>query len=206
MDLTARFLCSNIQGCKLAYIQSDEISLLLTDFESVKTQAWFDGNVQKMCSVSAGMASAFFNSIPSGKFGNTVYSHIDKYTAMDVNDWVFTADSELAVFDSRVFCIPDKVEVGNYFHWRCSDWERNSLQMLARFHYPQSELHGKVWGDLHELIHKAGDNWSKYPDGIKRGRLCSTQVGDMWSISPMPDIHTQEGKKQLMDLIPIHGY
>lgn len=206
MDLTARYLCGNIQGAKFAYIQSDEISILLTDFDNVKTESWYGGNVQKIVSVSASMASAFFNSIPSGKFGRTAYEHVDKYTAMDVNDWVLTAETELATFDSRVFTIPDKVEVANYFHWRVADWERNSIQMLARYHYPQSELHGKGWSELHEMIHKAGDNWSKQPDSIKRGRLCSAHVGGMWSIMAMPDLHSEDGKKMLSGLIPVHGY
>jgi tRNA(His) 5'-end guanylyltransferase len=206
MDLTARFLCSNIQGAKLAYTQSDEISILMTDFDSTKTEAWYDGNIQKIVSVSASMASAFFNSIPSGKFGTKVYGDVAKHSHMDVNDWVLTAETNLAVFDARVFVIPDKVEVANYFHWRTTDWERNSIQMLARYHYPQSELHGKGWAELHEMIHKAGDNWSKYPDAIKRGRLCSTHIGDMWSTIAMPDLHTEDGKNMLLGLIPNHGY
>ena len=58
---TAKYLCENIQGCKIAYTQSDEISLLLTDYENIDTSAWFDNNVQKMVSISASMATLAFN-------------------------------------------------------------------------------------------------------------------------------------------------
>lgn len=58
MDKTAEFLCRNIQGAQFAFVQSDEISILLTDFETIATEAWFDANLQKMCSVSASLATA----------------------------------------------------------------------------------------------------------------------------------------------------
>ena len=56
MAETAKFLAQNISGCKLAYTQSDEISLLLTDYETNETQPWFENNLQKLVSVSASMA------------------------------------------------------------------------------------------------------------------------------------------------------
>lgn len=63
MNETAKYLCENIQGCKFAYVQSDEISLLLTDFDKITTDAWYDGNIQKIVSVSASLATAFFNKL-----------------------------------------------------------------------------------------------------------------------------------------------
>jgi tRNA(His) 5'-end guanylyltransferase len=56
---TAKYLCENIQGCRFAYVQSDEISLLLVDYDDTKTQGWFGYDLQKMVSVSAaaGMAA-----------------------------------------------------------------------------------------------------------------------------------------------------
>lgn len=54
--------CSDFQGCKFAYQQSDEVSFLLTDFETTKTEAWFDNNLQKICSVGASSFTRNFNS------------------------------------------------------------------------------------------------------------------------------------------------
>jgi hypothetical protein len=206
MDLTTRFLCSNIQGAQLAYVASDEISILITDFASKDTSAWFDGNVQKMASVSASMAGAFFNSIPDGLFGSKPYSHVDAHKDKDVNDWVIEADKELAFFDSRAFTIPDRVEVENYFRWRIQDWERNSLHMLARKHFSQNELNGKGWSELHLMTARAGDDWSKLMPHIKRGRMCSKHIGGMWNIYDAPDFSDPEARKSFKDIIPEHGY
>ena len=56
-------LCKNIQGCVLGYTQSDEITLVLIDYNTLDTDAWFDYNVEKMCSVSASMCTLYFNKI-----------------------------------------------------------------------------------------------------------------------------------------------
>ena len=61
MEVTTKLLLSNIQGCKLAYTQSDEISLLLTDYDAIETDAWFGYNIQKIASISASMATLYFN-------------------------------------------------------------------------------------------------------------------------------------------------
>ena len=55
MQETMKHLCENIQGCVLGYTQSDEITLVLTDYATIQTDAWFGYNIQKMCSVSASM-------------------------------------------------------------------------------------------------------------------------------------------------------
>ena len=146
MDDLAIFLCKEIQGARFAYVQSDEISILLADMDKATTEMWFNGNIQKICSISASLASAYFNSLRYGK-----------------------VTQELAIFDARVFTIPDPVEVANYFVWRQKDAERNSLQMLARSYYSHSELHEKGATALHDLIHEKSDNWSKYPARCKRG-------------------------------------
>ena len=61
MQTTMTHLCENIQGCVLGYTQSDEITLILVDYEHLNSSAWFDYDVQKLCSVSASMATMVFN-------------------------------------------------------------------------------------------------------------------------------------------------
>ncbi len=141
LNYTAVKLCQEIQGAKFAYAQSDEISVVLTDFDEIRTGAWFDGNIQKIASVSASIATAAFNSF-----------HFTGYAAPTF--------PQMALFDSRVFSISDPIEVHNYLVWRQKDWIRNSLQMVARSHYSHSELEGKSCQDLHEMIFQAKDNWA----------------------------------------------
>jgi len=167
MDSTALFLCEEIQGVQFAYVQSDEISLLLTDFEKPTTDAWFDGNIQKITSVSASMASAIFNNI-------NVFNH-----------------SNLAFFDSRVFTIPDAIEVENYFIWRQKDAIRNSIAMTAQSLYSHKELIGKSKDEQQDMIHAKGGNWNNMPDEFKRGRMIiynKNEISRNWSVIPAIDI------------------
>jgi tRNA(His) 5'-end guanylyltransferase len=191
MNRTAQFLCQNIQGAQFAYVQSDEISILLTDFEKVDTQSWFGGNVQKMVSISAAMATSFFQT-------KLFYgSGFDLSKSWDDG-------APFAMFDSRVFVIPDPVEVYNCFLWRTRDWERNSIQMLARSNYSHKELQGKGRSDMHEMLHKKDKNWAKLPDDIKRGRLIKRNAEGGWETVPM--FKFPEQKEELQNLIPTPGY
>lgn len=147
MDQTAAHLCRNIQGTVFAYTQSDEISVLLTDFETDQTDAWFNGNVQKMASISASLATAAFNAHAQSKGPRP----------------------DPAYFDSRVFTIPDPTEVYNYFVWRQQDASRNSIQMAAQACYGQRELQEKSCDELQEMLFQKGINWNNYPTRAKRG-------------------------------------
>jgi tRNA(His) 5'-end guanylyltransferase len=61
MVATMKYLCENIQGCVFGYTQSDEITLILIDYQKLTSSAWFDYEVQKMCSIAASMATMEFN-------------------------------------------------------------------------------------------------------------------------------------------------
>jgi tRNA(His) 5'-end guanylyltransferase len=148
MNLTTLHLCNQVQNVKLAYTQSDEISLILVDYADIKTSSWFDNNLQKMVSVAAGMASAFLTSRSAEIFGET----------------------RLATFDARAFVLPPN-EVNNYLIWRQQDWNRNSLSMLAQSLYSHKELHGKGRAEQHELCFKKGHNWADLSSHLKDGRV-----------------------------------
>jgi tRNA(His) guanylyltransferase len=153
MDATAAFLCSEIQGARLAFVQSDEISILLTDFEKVNSNAWYDGNLQKIVSISASLATAYFN---------------QKRMKQGI--------SKLAFFDSRVFSIPDPIEVENYFIWRQEDCVRNSIAMLAQSLYTHKELMRKSSNDMQEMIFQKGMNWNDLNPRLKRGGLATRKT------------------------------
>jgi tRNA(His) guanylyltransferase len=151
MDATAAYLCKNIMGANFAFVQSDEISILLTDFEDIGTQSWFDSNLQKTCSVSSSQATRAFNEARLKRNG------------VDAMKW--------AEFDSRVFQIPQKAEVENYFIWRQQDATRNSISSVAQNLYSNKELHGKNIDEQQELIFQKGINWNDYSSKYKRGRM-----------------------------------
>lgn len=201
MDNTTIALCQQIQGARLAYVQSDEISVLLTDFANNQTEAFFDGNIQKIVSVSASIATAAFNEQMSDEI---------KHYCRD-NDK--PGKTKLAMFDARVFTIPDRTEVLNYFIWRQNDASRNSVQMVAQSLYNHKELQGVGLSALQEKIFQKGKNWNDYTAGEKRGRLIKKVVceaeGPMdfarrrkW-ISTEPPIFSQE-QQFLRMLVPAH--
>lgn len=169
MNLTASFLCKNMVGARFAYVQSDEISVLLTDFGDPSTQAWFDNNVQKMASIAASMATAKFNQLRMIRGCNNCDGDL-------VNNMLSDNEIEnfrLAMFDARVFQIPQKIEVENYFIWRQQDATRNSIQSVARSLYSQAELNKRNTNEMQEMIFQKGVNWNDYTSREKRGALIS---------------------------------
>lgn len=164
MDETTKYLCENIQGAKIGYVQSDEISILITDYDELSTSAWFDYNVQKMCSIAASLATAKFNELRF-KRNLTVMEDIRKPDEIFLN-W---DKQKLATFDARIMVIPYDEEVVNYFIWRQQDATRNSISMAAQSMYSHSELNGKKAADMQEMIFQKGVNWNDYPTRFKRG-------------------------------------
>ena len=141
---TAKYLCANIMGAKIAYVQSDEITVLLTDYDTLQTQAWFDKNVVKMISISASMATMAFNKA----FNDLASSDTHRNKA------------GTAVFDSRVFTIP-KEEVCNAFIWRQQDATRNSQQMLGQAHFSHKQLNNLTCKQIQDkLMLEKSINWN----------------------------------------------
>lgn len=177
MQEAMKYLCENIQGCVLGYTQSDEISLVLIDYAELTTDAWFGNNLQKMCSVSASMATMAFtkNFVKNVKecermalIGNVVlFEDDEKYINV-----LKKAIEKGAMFDSRVFTIP-KEEVCNYFLWRQQDATRNSIQSVGQANFSQKELHGKSCNDIQDILMTQKDiNWDDYATTLKRGSCC----------------------------------
>jgi len=185
---SARVLCESIQGCQIGYCFSDEVSVLVTDFENKNTEAWFDNNLQKMCSVSASKLTFEFS---LRRVYKEIQYEIDFSTLKET------------LFDSRVWVIPDSVEIENYFIERQQDCVRNSIHMLARSLYSHKELKNKNCNEMQELIFQKGENWdSTYPTA-KRGSLIFKKDG-IWIKEPCFDF--LKDRNRLINLVPKHGY
>ncbi len=160
-------LMYDMQGAQFAYVQSDEVSILLTDFENPTTDAWFDGNIQKICSVSASLLTGYFNQLrligwmKGERYKNDILPHV----------YLSASDIPLGFFDSRAFVIPDPIEVYNAVLWRQKDCIRNSVSQVASSLYSHNELLGKKHGEKHEMIFQKGINWNDYDLKLKNGRI-----------------------------------
>lgn len=180
MQDTMKYLCENIQGCVLGYTQSDEISLVLTDYSELTTDAWFGKNLQKMCSVSASMATMAFNKFFSDRVEDFMYSCYD-VVGSDIppennDDYrffeLYLKKLGYAMFDARVFTIP-KEEVCNYMIWRQQDATRNSIQAVGQANFSSKELHGKSCNNIQDmLMTQKSINWNDYSTTLKRGSCC----------------------------------
>lgn len=172
MQQTMKYLCENIQGCVLGYHQSDEISLVLVDYQKLTSDAWFDYEVQKICSIAASMATMIFNKIFEK---NCIeYSRVVPNTELgcEVMDAYSKAVEKGAMFDARCFNIP-KEEVTNYIYWRQLDATRNSIQMVGQTNFSHKELHGKSCNQIQDmLMTQKKINWNDFPVYQKRGSCC----------------------------------
>ena len=168
MQRTMQYLCENIQGCVLGYHQSDEITLILTDYKKLTSSAWFDYKVQKMCSISASMATMAFNKF----FAEEVKAHAGLDLYDELLDRYCKAIEKGAMFDSRCFNIP-KEEVTNLIYWRQLDATRNSIQMVGQANFSHKDLQNKSCNQIQDmLMTEKGINWNDFPTHQKRGSCC----------------------------------
>ena len=169
MQETMKYLCENIQGCVLGYTQSDEITLILVDYEKINSSAWFDYEVQKLCSVSASMATMRFNQVFARLVQEVKEEGTEDPKYIKVLDKACEAG---AMFDSRCFNIP-KEEVTNLIYWRQLDASRNSIQMVGHANFSQKQMHGKSTGDIQDMLMlEKNINWNDFPVACKRGSCC----------------------------------
>lgn len=175
MQDTMKYLCENIQGCVLGYTQSDEITLVLTDYETITTEAWFGYNVQKMTSISASMATLAFNKFFEENCNIVWDSYYEAWNHTEeetkYNEMLYSKLNK-ALFDSRVFSIP-KEEVCNCLIWRQQDATRNSIQSVGQANFSQKQLHGKSCEMIQDMLFiEKGINWNDFPTDCKRGSCC----------------------------------
>ena len=169
MVTAAQKTSKQMQGFKLAYVQSDECTFMLTDFDRLDTQGWFNYELNKVVSLSAAYFTFFFN----------------QYMGVD----------EVAVFDSRAFIVPED-DWANVFIWRQRDWERNSLQMLARNNYSHNELMNKNSAQIHEMLYDKGINWADLKPVYKNGTFILAD-GEL--------LHSKLTYNNLVELVPLRA-
>lgn len=219
MQDTTKYLCENIQGCVLGYTQSDEITLVLVDYKKLNSCAWFDNNIQKMCSIAASMATLAFNRF----FVANLNAFYEFNTDIDFTEIGYRitfseedngkyyeaykkAAEKGAMFDARVFNIP-KEEVCNCVLWRQNDATRNSVEMVAQAHFSHGVLQNKSQSQMQDMLMlEKGINWNDFPVHQKRGSCCiKVQGGEdkrpKWIIDRNIPIFKGDGRKYIEDLV-----
>lgn len=145
-------VAKEMQGFKIAYIQSDEANLVMTDYDDITTQGWFNYNVNKIVSISAAIMTANFGAAVKHPMGL------------------------LPIFDARTFNVPEN-DVANVLLWRAQDWKRNSVSMHARRFFSHKQLHQKSQQVVLDMLSK-DHAWKDLPDQHRLGTfIVKTQNG-----------------------------
>lgn len=157
MAIAASKTAKKMQGFKLAYIQSDEATFMLSDYDTLETGAWFDYELNKLVSITASLFTFYFNA--------------EYYHDKDALKY-----QTPALFDARAFNMPQD-DFPNAFIWRQRDWERNSVQMLARSIFSQKELNGKKVPEMLDMIRSKGQDWESLSPVYKYGTFIKANGG-----------------------------
>lgn len=218
MQRTMKYLCENIQGCVFGYTQSDEITLILIDYKKLDSSAWFDYEVQKMCSISASMATMAFNKYFSEMVMQLEGDVAQEYEINGDTEWVIEMEKYLksyrrscekgAMFDSRCFNIP-KEEVTNLVYWRQLDATRNSIQMVGQANFSHKKLQGKSCEEIKEmLIAEKGISWEDLYPMYQYGSCCikvTTETDgttrSSWKVDKNIPLFIGEGREYIESLI-----
>ena len=217
MQATMKYLCENIQGCVLGYTQSDEITLILVDYKKLNSSAWFDYEVQKMCSIAASMATMAFNREFEKRVDNFELNHLmelegcveyDCEANRKLAEVYYNAIEKGAMFDARVFNIP-KEEVTNLLYWRQMDATRNSIQMVGQANFSHRELQNKSCNEIQDMLMvQKGINYNDFPVNQKRGSCCIKEAYEHegvhrthWVIDNNIPIFREEGREYIDKLI-----
>ena len=221
MQETAKYMCENMGNAKLAYVQSDEITIILTDYDTLETDCWFNYRTDKLCSISASMATMAFNKFFERNAENYIQNCATDYETdglygKDTPEYqlceIYTKAIEKgAMFDARCFNIP-KEEVTNLVYWRQLDATRNSIQMVGQANFSHKELQNKTCNMIQDMLHEQkGINWNDYPTVCKRGSACIyTEYANMngshnsgWIIDKEMPILKGEDRAYVDDLVYI---
>ena len=171
---TAKKLCENISGVRFAYTQSDEISLVLVDYENINTEPWFGNNLQKIVSISASMATLSFNKNFEEAIKDEYFDWYTTGTANDEKEKLLNQHSQaynnkLCIFDSRAFILP-REEILNYMYWRQLDTRRNSIQLLGQSLFSHNQLQHKNSDEIREMVlREKGIDWNEMPTWFRNG-------------------------------------
>ena len=224
MQETAKYMCENMGNAKFAYVQSDEITIILVDYDTLETDCWFNYRTDKLCSISASMATMAFNRVfvkNVDEWGRLTFPNWDEggtneevdVDLLKLNDAYQRAIGKGAMFDARCFNIP-KEEVTNYFYWRQLDATRNSIQMVGQANFSHKELQNKSCNDIQNMLLTQKDiNWNSIPTYQKRGSACikyiesvdypdgTTTERSRWKIDNEIPIFKNEGREYIEKLI-----
>lgn len=153
-------LCSEIEGAIFAYQHNDEIVIVVRNDQNSETSPWYDNKLQKICSITASIATSHFNNCVN---------------AIDLN---LLGD---VVFTSQVFAVPNIVEAINAMIFKQQQNFHTSIQFACFYEllkkYDKNNIKEMLTGlsidEKIDLLHQECDvDFNEYPTIFKRGAAC----------------------------------
>ena len=181
MDDTAAYVCENVQGAKLAYVQSDEINIVITSFkydndELLNSSPFFDYRLCKMQSIIASLATAKFNQLLTLRVIN---EDSDKSIRQQINE------IPLIQFDCKCWDVKAYADMFAWFKFRQNDCIRNSKQQFAQAYCSHKDLLNKNSDEQVEYCNlKTGNDWNALSGKYKYGRLVYRTTYPVETINP----------------------
>lgn len=175
----------------IGYTQSDEITLIIHS-DDFRSQTYFNGKAHKIGSVLSSLATAVFNA--------QEFSH---------------KASKPALFDARVWTVPNLDEAANVLLWREEDAIRNSVQALAQSRFSPRQLHRKSVRDCLQMLQDEGVYWTdECSERQQRGAYAARRMV-FKELTPEVLAKIPEGKRpdgpierheiQILDLPPLRA-
>ncbi len=200
MQKTMLTLCEQIQGCVLGYTQSDEITLVLIDYQNRDSMAWFDNQVQKICSVAASIATSAFEKALHEEIEELTVEAMwcDRNGMYNEEKKIYNKQELLiekqfkANFDARAFNLPIH-EVVNNLIWRQQDAIRNSILSVAQSLYSHKELQGINTKELqNKMLTEKRVNWNNFKTAEKNGVAAIKDSEGKWFIDELTPIFSED--------------
>jgi len=153
-------LCTNIEGALFAYQYNDEIVVVARNDQGQDTLPWYDNRVQKICSVTASIATLHFNKCAA---------------ALDLN---LLGEP---IFTSQVFAVPNIVEATNTLICKQQNNFHTSIQAACFYELLKKNdknaikemLSGLSMDERIDLLHQECQiDFNEYPGVFRRGAAC----------------------------------
>lgn len=195
---TMLHLCKELPGTVLGYTQSDEITLLLCDYENIDSEPWFDNRVNKLLSIPSGIAAVKFNSAFK-KYADSILDETEHN--------VYAKKFDTAIFDARAFVVPEN-DVANCFYWRQRDAIRNSIESVGQTYIGKNNLHKMSNLKILEALKGMGIIWDDYDTWLIRGACTIKKFNEekkrmLWEIDRNIPIFKDEGREYITKVIPV---
>lgn len=205
MNETAKYVCEKVSGCKLAYVQSDEINLIL--YDDFEKDPFFGNRLCKLQSIIASIATSKFNQLAFIEVLKDNNCHKD-----DVINMI--ANSSLYEFDCKVWNVPNVNDAFAGILYRQNDCVRNSKEAVAQNYFSHKTLHGKKTEEQIELVKEYfGVNWyNDFTHGEQYGRVIirrkikyspsgenlSTYERDEWNILEAVPFNVEKNRTEIV--------